>query len=115
MKIIANLKLAGISALLVGSMVACGAAQKPGEGGQVKASEATMAAIAEAKAEIEKAKANKWLWRDTEEFVKKAEEAAGKGEEETAIKLANKAKTEAMLAQKQFELEQNQDRSKYVQ
>lgn len=60
-------------------------------------------AIAAAKAAIGKAKANDWIWRDTEKFLKAAQAAADKGDNGTAIKLANKAKLQAEDAVKQYE------------
>ena len=69
------------------------------------ASPEAMAAISAANAAISTAKKNDWIWRDTEEFAKKAQEAADNGDNATAIKLANKAKTEAELAVTQYNYE----------
>ena len=63
--------------------------------------EATQA-IAAAKVAIGKAKANDWIWCDTEKFLNKAEAAADKGDNTTAIKMANKAKFQAEDAVKQY-------------
>lgn len=68
-----------------------------------KASPEATQAIAAAKTAIGKAKANDWIWRDTEKFLKEAEAAAGKGDNATAIKLANKAKSQAEDAVKQYQ------------
>lgn len=64
-------------------------------------------AIDGAKASIAKAKSVDWIWRDTEDFLKEAEAeaAAGAGHEDTAIKLANKARNQADLAVNQYYLE----------
>ncbi len=64
--------------------------------------EATQA-ITAAKSAIGKAKANDWIWRDTEKFLKEAEAAAGKGDNPGAIKMANKAKLQADAAVQQYE------------
>jgi len=58
-----------------------------------------------------KAKAVGYEWRDTGKLLKKAEAAAKKGDNEAAIKMANKAKSEAMMAVKQQALEKGMDRS----
>ena len=65
-------------------------------------SPAAASAISAAKAAIAKAKANHWIWRDTEKFLKQAEAAAKKGDDKKAISLANKAKDQAELAVKQY-------------
>ena len=53
------------------------------------------------------AKANNWIWRDTESFLKQAEDEAAKpdGDMDLAIKLANKARSQAELAVNQYYLE----------
>ena len=70
-----------------------------------KASPAAVTAISGANATIKQAKANKWIWRDTEKFAKNAQEAADKGDNAAAIKLANKARAQAENAIKQYEYE----------
>ena len=69
------------------------------------ASPEAIAAIASANSAIKAAKANKWIWRDTEKFAKNAQAAADKGDNATAVKLANKAKGEADDAVKQYQYE----------
>ncbi|NNJ77410.1 MAG: hypothetical protein HKP56_19875 [Anderseniella sp.] len=64
-----------------------------------------MTAISSANAAIKQAKANNWIWRDTEKFAQKAQEAADKGDNTAAIKLASKAKEQAEDAVKQYEYE----------
>ena len=68
------------------------------------------AAIASASAAIKKAKANDWIWRDTEKFLKNAQAAADKGDNATALKLANNAKEQAELAVSQYKYEQEHPR-----
>lgn len=70
-----------------------------------KASPDATAAIASANKSIKTAKANHWIWRDTEKFAKQAQAAADKGDNKTAIKMANKAKAQADDAIKQYEYE----------
>ena len=66
-----------------------------------------MAAIEAAKAEAAKAAAVKYEWRDTGKIIKSAEEAMKKQDYETAVKLANQAKSQGMLAQQQAEEQKN--------
>ena len=75
-----------------------------GDSGSKAGAEAT-AAITSAGSAIKAAKANNWIWRDTEKFLKKAQAAADKGDNGAAIKLANKAKLEAENAVIQYEFE----------
>ncbi len=101
-------KLLAILLLTTGLTIGCSSAQQ-----EKKASmspEAT-SAIKSAKEENKKAAAVGYEWRDTGKILKKAEAAAKKGDNEEAIKLANKAKTQASLAIKQHQLEQGIDRS----
>ena len=70
-----------------------------------KASSEVTAAIASANSAIKAAKANNWIWRDTEKFAKQAQEAANKGDNAAAIKLANKAKFQAEGAVTQYKFE----------
>lgn len=70
-----------------------------------KATPEAVAAITAANKAIKAARANKWIWRDTEKFAEQAQAAADKGDNKTAIKLANKAKGQAELAIKQYEHE----------
>ncbi len=76
-----------------------------------KASPEAVTAIASANSAIKNAKANNWIWRDTEKFAKEAQAAADKGDNEVAIKLANKAKAEAENAVKQYQYEKAHPRS----
>lgn len=65
------------------------------------------AALAAAKAATKKANAVGYEWRDTGKIMKEAEEAAKAGDMKKAMKLANKAKTQSELAQKQAEEQKN--------
>lgn len=69
------------------------------------ASPEATAAIAAASSAIKAAKANNWIWRDTEKFAEEAQAAADKGDNAVAIKLANKAKDEADNAVAQYNYE----------
>lgn len=64
-------------------------------------------AIEEARAAVKKTASVNGLWRDTEDLIKQAEAALAQGNEETAVKLANKAKRQAELGYKQAMDEQN--------
>lgn len=55
--------------------------------------------VAQAEKEIKVAKSMKYLWRDTEKFLKKAKAAKKKGDDEKAMKLAKKALFQAKQAQ----------------
>jgi pectate lyase len=92
-------------------MIGCAQTQeKAASGGASKASPEAAAAIKEASDAIKVAKGNNWIWRDTEQFLKQAKEAADKGDSDTAVKLANKAKFEAEAAVTQYNLEKNNPR-----
>lgn len=94
--------------LVLGTLVGC--ASSPKEPTVDKSSAEADQAIAAAEASIAKAKANDWIWRDTEKFLKEAQAAADAGENGTAIKLANKAKSQAESAVAQFNHEKNNPR-----
>jgi starvation-inducible outer membrane lipoprotein len=65
------------------------------------------AAIEMAKQETAKAAKVNYEWRDTGKIIKKAEEAMKKEDYATAVKLANKAKSQSMHAQQQYEEQKN--------
>jgi hypothetical protein len=67
-----------------------------------KASPAAMAAITNAGDAIKAAKSNNWIWVNTEDFLKEAQAAADKGDNDTAIALAGKAQFEAEAAVIQY-------------
>ena len=99
-------KLLAILLLTTGLSVGCSAQpEKP------SMSPEAASAIKSAHDANKKAKAVGYEWRDTGKLLKKAEAAAKKGENESAIKMANKAKSEAMMAVKQQQMEKGMDRS----
>lgn len=98
-------KLFAVALLTAGLTTGCEMIKEPGP------SPEAVSAISAAKAANKKAKAARYEWRDTGKFIKKAQAAADKGDNEKAIKLANKAKTQAELALKQAQLEAKKDRS----
>ncbi len=57
--------------------------------------------VAKAKAEIKLADQAGFTWRDSEKFLKQADEAMKAGDRDKAIKLVGKATKQAQLAQKQ--------------
>jgi starvation-inducible outer membrane lipoprotein len=69
--------------------------------------EDAMAAIDMAKQETAAAAKVNYEWRDTGKIIKKAEEAMKKEDYATAVKLANKAKSQGALAQQQYEDHKN--------
>ena len=91
-------------ALVLGLVVGCASA--PPEDTGDKNAEVTQA-IDAAKAAIAKAKALDWIWRDTEKYLKQAENEANAadGQKSLAIKLANKARDQADMAVNQYYLE----------
>jgi len=90
--------------LVLGVLAGC--ASTPKEPAVDQGSAEAGQAIAAAQTAIAKAKANDWIWRDTEKFLKQAQDAAAKGDNDAAVKLANKARSQAELAQNQYYLEQ---------
>jgi len=91
-------------AIVLGLVVGC-ASTPPEETGD-KNAEVTQA-IDAAKAAIAKAKAVDWIWRDTEKYLKQAENEANAadGQKSLAIQLANKARDQADMAVNQYYLE----------
>jgi len=94
-----------VAVVLVLGMLA-GCASTPKEPAVDQGSAQADQAIAAAEAAIAKAKANDWIWRDTEKFLKQAQDAAAKGDSDAAVSLANKARSQAELAENQYYLEQ---------
>jgi len=75
-----------------------------------KANAEATAAIANASDAIKAANANNWIWVNTEDFLKQAQEAADKGDNDAAIALAGKAQFEAEAAIAQYNLETTKPR-----
>ncbi len=97
-----------VAALALGLAVGCASQQPKQEAPAASGpSAAVTQAIDGAKAAIKDAKAVANIWRDTEKFLKKAEEAAAAGDEAKAIKLANKARDQARLAVEQYYIEKS--------
>jgi nucleoid-associated protein YgaU len=88
-------------------ILAAGCATTPEPAAPTGPSSEVTQAIDAAKAAIAKAKSVDWLWRDTEKFLKQAEEAAAAGDDAKAIALANKARGEAEMAVNQYYLEKS--------
>ena len=104
-------KLLAIALLTIGLNAGCAESQKKESSAPASmASPEATSAIANAGDAIKMAKANSWIWRDTEKFLKEAQAAAEKGDNATAIKLANKAKFEAEAAVIQYNHEKNNPR-----
>ena len=93
------------SSAILTAVLATGCAQYSAKAPETKVSPEAAAAIAGANAAIKAAKANNWIWRDTEKFAQEAQAAADKGDNATAIKLANKAKAQAEDAIAQYKYE----------
>lgn len=111
MKIFASLKIVAVAVLSLGLVAGCASQSSPkSSSAKMQASGEVSQAIKAAEAAIAKAKANNWIWRDTEKTLKKAKEAAEKGDKAKAVKLADTARKEAELAVEQYQLEQNTDR-----
>jgi len=87
-----------------------GCASTSSSGGGSKASADATAAITNAKDAIKTAKANNWIWRDTEKFAGQAQAAADAGDNAKAIKLADKARFQAEAAVKQYNMESTHHR-----
>jgi ribosomal protein S20 len=104
MKIRFPLRLLSTAVLSLWLVSGC-AEQSAKTGSSTMASPEATAAIAAANDAIKAAKANNWIWSATEDFAKQAQEAADKGDNAVAIKLANKAKDEADNAVAQYNYE----------
>ena len=107
MKTCFNVKL--LLTALLSLWLVSGCASNSSNGGSKASAEAT-AAIANAEVAIKAAKGNDWIWRDTEKFLKEAQEAAATGDNAKAIKLAEKARFQADAAVEQYNLETTQQR-----
>jgi hypothetical protein len=64
-----------------------------------------MTAIANASEAIDMAKANDWIWRDTESILDEARAAAASGDNDTAVRLAEEARLQAENAVIQYNYE----------
>ena len=107
MKTSFNVKL--LTTALLSFWLVSGCASNSSNGGSKASAEATTA-IANANDAIKTAKGNDWIWRDTEKFVKQAQEAAATGDNAKAIKLADKARFQADAAVEQYNMETTHQR-----
>ena len=98
-----------LSTALLSLWLVSGCASNSSNGGSKASADAT-AAISNANNAIKAAKANDWIWRDTEKFVKQANEAAAAGDNAKAIKLADKARFQAEAAVAQYNMETTHQR-----
>lgn len=110
MKFTLPVRMFAVSSLVLGSLLACaGQPQQAADASAAKPAAASSAAVTQAldaaRASIKTASDLQWIWRDTEDTLKKAEEAAAAGDGAKAIKLANTAKFEADAAVNQYYLE----------
>jgi hypothetical protein len=103
-------KLLTITVLTAVLTVGCASSGNGGSDGASKASPEATAAIKDAGDAMKAAQANNWIWRDTGKFLKQAQEAADKGENNAAIQLANKARFQAEAAVIQYNHEKNNPR-----
>lgn len=92
-------RLFSVALLSLGLITGCATTDDASE--EVTAAQA----IADAKAANAEAKALNYEWRDTGKLIAKAEKALEAGNDEEAIKLANKAKEQATIAVAQAEYE----------
>ena len=98
-----------LSTIVLSLWLASGCAEQSTKGASKPSPEAA-AAITNASDAIKAAKANDWIWRDTEKFLKQAKEAAASGDNAKAVKLADKAKFEAETAVVQYNYETTHQR-----
>ena len=106
MKIIRTGKALVPVILALGVVAGCATTPKEQPAQVEKGPSESAQAINNAKSAIAGAKSVNWIWRDTEKFLKQAEAAAAKGDEATAVKLANKARSQAIEAVNQYYLEE---------
>lgn len=108
MKLTVAAKYLSVSVLALGLVVGC--ASQPKQEAQPapqkqEQSAAVTQALAAAEAAIKEAKSLNWEWRDTDKIMKAAQAAAAAGDDAKAIKLANKAREQALDAINQYYLE----------
>ncbi len=103
MKLFKGLKITALIALVLSVAIGCASTPEPEpvEDQTVVAQRA----IDDAKAANDKAKAAGAEWRDTDELIKKAEEALAAGDTGRAIQLANQARRQAENALRQHQAE----------
>ncbi len=109
MKFTLPVKFLSLSAVVLGCVVGCASqtsqvAEKPATA-PAAPSAATVQALDDAKVAVKAANDLDWIWRDTEETLKKAEDDAKAGDDAAAMKGAKKAKAEAVNAVNQYYIE----------
>ena len=82
-------------------------AQASGQAMETKDTQEVQQAINNAKIAIAKTNKVGGLWRDTEEMLSSAEQAASKGDLTTAMKLATQARVQAELGYEQYLSQRN--------
>jgi nucleoid-associated protein YgaU len=92
-------RLFSVALLSLGLITGCASTDETSD------SSAAEQAISDAKAANAEAKAVNYEWRDTGKIIKQAEKKLAAGDDEGAIKLANKAKAQAVTAVAQSEYE----------
>jgi len=110
MKKFLSVKLLAIVLLSSAVSVGCANQQKKQAATASKASPEATLAIKNASDAIGMANNNNWIWRDTEDLLKQAQDAADSGDNATAIKLADKAKYQAEAAIIQYNYEKTHPR-----
>ena len=94
-------KLISVLLITFGLASGCAATDSKSSGSSADATKA----IEAADDAIAEAKANDWIWRDTEKFLDQAKEAAASGDYAKATQLADKAKFQAEMAASQHKEE----------
>lgn len=89
-------KIVTLAAIAAFTLAACAS-------GPVHTKNDAAGAIGAAEHETSRAKKKNYEWRDTGKIIKKAKAAMKKGEFDTAVKLANKAKKQSTMALMQYE------------
>lgn len=107
MKFTLPAKYFSLTALVLSFVVGCSGQTKQVAETSSGPSPAATQALDSARAAIKNAKALDWIWRDTEEMLKEAEEAAAAGDEAKAIKMAKKAQGQAEEAVNQYYIEKS--------
>jgi hypothetical protein len=108
MKNLLSKKLFTIILLSCSVSVGC-ASNQANDSGSRSTPEARQA-IKNASDAIATANENNWIWSETEDLLKQAQAAADKGDNATAIKLADKAKFQAEAADIQYNYEKDHPR-----
>jgi starvation-inducible outer membrane lipoprotein len=75
--------------------------------GPVHTKNDALSAITAAEHETKRARSVGYEWRDTGKIIKKAKAALKKGDYDTAVKLANKAKRQSTHALQQYQEQKN--------